>query len=207
MRSRLALVVSTLLVTIPGFALDLTALKPQGYLSDFAGVVDAGSRQQIESYCANVEKSTTAQIALVTLKTLEGAPLEDVANDLFHRWGTGKKGKDNGVLLLLVVQDRRMRLEVGRGLEEFLPDGFAGGILRQISPLLRTGDYGNGMMTAAQTIGSRIAQSQGVTIPGIITRTPRRDRGPQGGDGIPWPVIVIGGIFLLMVLRGMSGRG
>jgi uncharacterized protein len=173
-------------------------------LSDFAGVVDPRSRKEIESYLARVEQGTKAQVAVVTLKTLEGEPLEDVANDLYHRWGIGQKGKDNGVLLLLVTQDRRMRLEVGRGLEEFIPDGFAGGILRQITPPLRSNDYGNAMMRASQILGDRIAQSQGVTIPGMIVRRSRPAH--DSGGGIPWPVIIIGGIFLLMLIRSMSGR-
>ena len=80
------------------FALDLASLKPQGYLSDFASVVDAESRSKIELYCARLEKATGAQIAIVTFPTLEGQPIEDVANDLFRRWGIGKKGQDTGLL-------------------------------------------------------------------------------------------------------------
>ncbi len=62
-------------------------------------------------------------MAFVTVKSLEGEPIEDVANDLFHAWGIGQKNKDNGVLFLLVIGDRRSRLEVGNGLEPILPDG------------------------------------------------------------------------------------
>src|SRR5579859_3417942 len=97
----------------PASAVDWKVLKPEGYLSDFAGVVDAESRAELENYCARVEQQTGAQMALVTIKTLDGEPIEDVANTIFRTWGVGQKGKNEGILLLLAVSDRRDRLEVG----------------------------------------------------------------------------------------------
>ena len=78
----------------PAFAVDWTALKPQGYVSDFAGVIDAESKAQLENYGTRVEQQTGAEMALVTIKTLEGEPIEDVANTIFRAWGVGKKGKN-----------------------------------------------------------------------------------------------------------------
>src|SRR5690349_6185051 len=127
-------------------AVDWTALKPQGYVSDFAGVIDASSRQQLENYCGVVERSTGAQVALVTIPSLENEPIEDVANTIFRAWGVGKKGKDEGILLLLAIQNHRSRLEVGYGLEPILPDGFDGSILRDMRPALRQQDYGDALM-------------------------------------------------------------
>src|SRR5512146_746624 len=80
------------------FPVDWSALKPQGYVSDFARVVDSGSREQLERYCAAVERSTGAQIALVTLPSLQGEPIEDVTNTIFRAWGVGQKGKNEGVM-------------------------------------------------------------------------------------------------------------
>src|SRR5579871_3168103 len=102
-------------------AVDWKALKPQGYVSDFAGAIDPQSRAALDEYAARVEKATGAQMALVAITTLQGEPLEDVANDIFHAWGIGQKNKDNGVMLLLVVQDHRSRLEdiVGDVFERF----------------------------------------------------------------------------------------
>ena len=94
-------------------AVDWKTLKPQGYVSDYAGVVDAASRARLETYCGAVERSTGAQIALVLIPSLEGEPIEDVANTIFRQWGVGQKGKDEGILLLLATRDRRSRLEVG----------------------------------------------------------------------------------------------
>src|SRR6516164_11458830 len=131
---------------------DWKALKPQGYVSDFAGVIDVNSRQQLENFCTIVERSTGAQIALVTIPSLEGEPIEDVANTIYRAWGVGQKGKNEGILLLLAIGDRRSRLEVGYGLEPILPDGLAGSILREMRPALRQKQYGEGMMAAAQII-------------------------------------------------------
>ena len=120
-----------------GAAVDWKALKPQGYVSDFAHVIDPASKAQLEAYCATVEQSTGAQIALVTIPSLEGEPIEDVANTIFRAWGVGQKGKNEGILLLLAIGDRRNRMEVGYGLEPILPDGFVGSVLREMRPALR----------------------------------------------------------------------
>lgn len=190
------------LCAVAALAVDWKALKPQGYVSDFAGVVDAASKGQLEQYCAQVEKATGAQIALVTLPSLEGEPVEDVANTIFRAWGVGQKGQDNGIMLLLAVGDHRSRLEVGYGLEPYLPDGFDGSILREMRPALRQGQYGEAMMAAAQTIGSRIAAAKGVSLDAPLPRRIRR----QTRDSIPWPML-LGGLFMLLWLMRAGGRG
>ena len=190
------------------WAVDWKTLRPEGFVSDFAHVVDAGSKAQLETYAAEVERSTGAQMALVTIPSLEGEPIEDVANTIFRAWGVGQKGKNEGILLLLAIQNRRDRLEVGYGLEPILPDGIDGQILREMRPALRKGDYGDALMAAAQTIGRSIAAAKHVAIQ---SQLPRRSR-PQPSDGIPWAV-VIGAAVLLLVLsraggpRGYSGGG
>lgn len=192
----------TALSLAAAFAVDWKALQPQGHVSDFAGVVDAASRQALEQYCRAVEKRTGAQIALVTLPTLEGEPVEDVANTLFRTWGVGQKGADEGILLLLVTQDRRSRLEVGYGLEPIIPDGFAGSILREMRPALRQGQFGEALMAAAQTIGARIAEAKQVSLDAPL---PRRIR-PRSIDSIPWPLL-LGGLVVLLWLLGVGSRG
>ncbi len=189
-------------------AVDWKALKPQGYVSDFAGVIDAASRKQLEDYCAVVERSTGAQMALVTLASLQEEPIEDVANTIYRAWGVGQKGKDEGVLLLLSIGDRRSRLEIGYGLEPILPDGLDGSILREMRPALRQRLYGEAMMAAASTLGNAIAAAKHVALNAPLQRRVR----PTPGDSIPWPMI-LGGIFLLLWLmrsggpRGYGGGG
>jgi uncharacterized protein len=191
-----------------GLAVDWKALKPQGYVSDFAHVINPASKSQLEAYCATVERSTGAQMALVTIPSLENEPIEDVANTIYRAWGVGQKGKDEGILLLLAIGDRRNRLEVGYGLEPILPDGFVGSVLREMRPALRQQQYGEALMAAAETIGQTVAKAKNVTL---TAQLPRRVRSTPS-DSIPWPLI-IGGIFLLLFLfrsggpRGYSGGG
>ncbi len=181
---------------------DWKALKPEGYVSDFSKVVDEGNKAALERYCARVEQLTGAQIALVTLPTLQGEPVEDVANTIFRAWGVGQKGKNNGILLLLVTGDRRSRLEVGYELEPLIPDGFAGSVLREMRPALRENHFGEALIAAAQTIGNKIAEAKGVALDVPL---PRRIR-PQSRDSVPWPFI-LGGLFLLFWLFRSGGRG
>src|ERR1700730_7565184 len=196
--SRLSVLV--LLAASSAWAVDWKALKPQGYVSDFAGAIDAASRQQLENYCTIVERSTGAQMALVTIPSLEGEPIEDVANTIFRGWGVGQKGKNEGILLLLAIGDKRSRLEIGYGLEPILPDGLDGSILREMRPALRQQQYGEAMMAAAGTIGSTIAQAKHLQLP---ARFPLRIHRTTS-DSIPWP-LVIGGLGLFFWLM-RSGR-
>jgi uncharacterized protein len=203
MKNWLRLAAAAALCASGGWAVDWKTLQPQGYVSDFAGVVDQASRARLESYCAAVERATGAQMALVTIASLEDEPIEDVANTIFRAWGVGQKGTNEGILLLLAINDRRSRLEVGYGLEPILPDGLAGSILREMRPAVRQKDYGDAMTAAAETIGNAIAQAKHVDIGQSL---PRRIHGSPA-DSIPWPML-IGGVFLLLwLLRSGGPRG
>jgi uncharacterized protein len=186
------------------FGLDLNKLKPQGYVSDFAHVLDNLSRARLEAYCGRVEQVTGVQMAIVTIDTLDGEPIEDVTNTLYRQWGVGKKGKDEGIMLLLAIKDRHDRLEVGYGLEPILPDGFDGSVMREARPLLRQNAYGPALFAAAQEMGSRIAAAKGVSLD--VGLRPQR-RVVEQRRGIPWPFIVIGIIVLLLIMRGGGGGG
>ena len=168
-------------------------------------MLDASTRARIEDYCGQVERATGAQMALVTLDSLEGNPIEDFTNQLFRKWGIGKKGQDNGIMLLLAIKDHKDRIEVGYGLEPILPDGFVGQALRQVRPLLTQNDYGGAMLTAAEVMGSTIAKSKGVTLDTHLAE-PHVERPPSSGGGLPWPLILIG-IFILFGLLSRIGHG
>jgi len=155
-------------------AVEWKTLKPQGYVSDFARVIDAGSKERIETYCGMVERSTGAQIALVTIPSLEGEPIEDVANTIFRTWGVGQKGQNEGILLLLAIRDLRSRLEIGYGLEPILPDGLDGSILREMRPALRQQQYGEAFLAAADTLGNAIAAAKHVALNAPLRRQIRR---------------------------------
>jgi uncharacterized protein len=196
------------LFSISVWGLDTSKLQPRGYVNDFARVLDARSAQALEIYCGNVERATGAQIAIVLVNSLEGDPIEDVANRLYHQWGIGKKGQDEGVLLLLAIEDHKQRAEIGYGLEPVIPDGYAGGVLRGIRPILRQGNYGGALLAAVEQFGSRIAESKNVAL-----ENAPRSRGPQnyapGGPSISFPLILAGifVIFLIARILGGGGRG
>lgn len=185
-------------------AFDFTALKPEGYVSDFARVLDPASRSRLEQYCARLEKATGVQLAFVTLPTLEGEPIEDVANALFRAWGVGRKQTNEGALLLLAIRDRRSRLEVGYGLEPILPDGFAGSVLRAMRPALREQRYGEALLAAAAELGERIAQAKGVRLEAPSAPRPKQTPLP----GIVALLLVAAPLFFaLMVLMRLASAG
>ena len=186
-----------------GWAVDWTAYKPEGYVSDFAKVIDPASRAQLDAYCAAVERATHAQMALVTVPSLEGEPADDVAYTLARAWGVGRKGQNDGILLLLAIQDRRSRLEVGSGLQSILPDSLAGGILSEMRPALRRQRYGDALMAAAETIGQTVAKARHVSIQTALPRRVHR----SVWDWLPWPVLVGGALLLVWLLTSGGPRG
>jgi uncharacterized protein len=197
-------VVVLALAALPAWGLDTKALKPTGYVNDFAGTLDASSKLTLETYCANLERVTGVQMAIVLVPTLDDEPIEDAANRLYREWGIGKKGKDEGILIMLAIKDRKSRAEIGYGVEPIISDGAAGGILRRIRPILQQGNYGGALLAAAEQMGAMIAQSKGVELggPEPLPGTGRVVRGPS----IPFPLILLG-LFFLLWLLGRSGRG
>jgi len=186
------------------FGLDTSKLKPAGYVDDFAHAIDAQSAAQLETYLGNLERATGAQFAVVTVDTLDDEPVEDVANRLFTQWGIGKKTTNEGLLILLAIKDHKDRVEVGYGLEPIIPDGYAGGVLRGLRPILRQGNYGGALLSAAQQFGQRIAQAKGVTIEGAPAPS-ERSRDASGGGGLVG--IIFAFVLLMLFLRGLGGRG
>lgn len=127
--------------------------NPQGFVSDFAGVISNDAKQAIESKLYEFEKETSTEIAVVTIKDLGGDYVENFAVELFKDWGIGKKGIDNGVLLLVAVDDHKMRIEVGYGLEGALTDSEASSIIRNtLTPAFRANDYSGGISKAVDQI-------------------------------------------------------
>jgi len=180
---------------------DFAGLKPQGYVSDFARAVDPASRQQLERYAKQLRDATGVQLAVVTLPGLAGEPLEEVANDLFRKWGIGHKGKDNGLLLLLVPRERRFRMEVGYGLEEIVPDGYAGSVLRTMRPALRENRYGEALLQGVHEVGARIAAAKGVKL-AEGPAPQRRERMPEASLPI---LALLGGLAVFAILCGATG--
>ena len=185
-------------------SINVDSLKPEGYLSDYAHVVDPEAKQKIEQYCHAVETTLGVQIALVTIDSLDGQPIDDFSIRLARHFQPGQKEKNTGVLVLLAIKDHQSRIEVGYGVEPDLTDGMSGSILRSLRPQLQASQYGEALLSAAQDIATQIARSRGVAPPPDVL--PRRRPVERHSDGIPIPLIILG-IFLLFWLLGRSGRG
>ena len=131
--------------------------QPKGFVNDFAQMLDPSLIPQIETELVNFESETKHEIAVVTIPSLEGDTIENYAVKLFEDWKIGKKGADNGVLFLISRDDRKMRIEVGYGLEGALPDATAHSIITQITtPAFKQGDYGTGVVKTVQAIESAV---------------------------------------------------
>ena len=172
-------------------------LKPTGYVNDFAGVLDQSTKTQIEDLCHQVDDKAHAQIALVTINTLDGNDLESFSIDLAQKWGMGGKGHDRGVLILYVIRDHRARIEVGYGLEPILPDGKVGGFQREAIPLMRQGDYSQALLLVTSRVADVIASDAGVQL---TNAQPRAPAPPTRPDNEPHAQISFGGIVIIIIV-------
>lgn len=138
--------------------------KPDGYVSDFAGVLDAPAEDALEARLAEVERKSSSEIAVAIVKTLDGMSIEEYANRMFKEWGVGQAKTDNGVLVVVAPSDRQMRIEVGYGLEGVMPDGLAGEIRdQQFLPRFREDDYAGGITAGVNRIADILERNQVLT--------------------------------------------
>jgi len=138
-----------------------------GYVNDFAEILDSASRHDLESLVTGIEKSTGAEIAIVTIDSLEGITIEEYAVELFEKWGIGKADEDNGLLILVSLMDRKVRIEVGYGLEGVITDLEAGRIIDEIIvPNFKNEDYNRGIYDAVVTISNQIYGEEELGISG-----------------------------------------
>jgi uncharacterized protein len=183
-------------------------LKPQGYVSDFAGVLSAPAREKLAALCGEVERKTKAQIAIVTVSSLGDQPVEQFAIDLATQWGVGPKQQARGVLILFAPNDRKYRIEVGYGLEAILPDGKVGGFGREAVPLLQRNDYDDAIVLVTLRVAAVIAQDQNVTLDTLSgTRPPQPESETPPlfpVSSLVWLLIFI--IFLFSPVLGLILR-
>lgn len=132
------------------------------WVSDMAGVIDAASETAINSLISRLEQQTGAEIAVVTIRQTDGRAPKEFATELLNRWGIGKKGKDNGALVLLVTETRRIEVETGYAIEGVLSDGKVGEILdAEVIPRFRKGDIGGGLLAGVQAMAKAISAEPG----------------------------------------------
>lgn len=199
------------------------------YVQDYANVLSADDRRRLLNIGQELDARTTAQLAVVTVKSLEGQPIEDYALAILRQWGIGSREKNNGALIVVAVQDRRSRIEVGYGLEGLLNDGLTGRIQDQtMLPYFRKGNYAAGIVNGYANTAAIIAKDAGVqleTLSSAQSRTPQQNTGESReypfwlklllGAGIVVLLIIdnvfLGGVItqmlLLLFLRGRGGGG
>ena len=207
--SRLAKTVARILLFLlvlyvpPARAEQVKNLKPQGYVNDFAGVLSAQAKDKLTVLCAEVDQKVKAQIAIVTVSSLEGEPVEQYSIDLATAWGIGPTQKDRGILILVAPNDRKNRFEVGYGLEGILPDGKVGGFGREAVPFLRQNDYSGAVLLMTERVAQVIAEDQKVKLDSLsgappLPSEPDNSRFPM--SSIVWLLIFV--IFLFSPALG-----
>lgn len=124
-----------------------------GRVNDYAEILSEETRELLSEKLRQHEDSTTNQVVVLTLPSLQGESIEDFSNEVFNVWALGQQGQDNGILILVVPDERRMRIEVGYGLEASLPDILAGRIIREVmTPRFRDGDFDGGILKGTQAV-------------------------------------------------------
>src|SRR5213082_2047733 len=184
---------------------DIKSIHPTGYVTDLAGVIGTEKKASLEALCTELEQKTGAQLAIMTLRSLDGQSVEYYAVDLFRQLGIGGKKDNRGVLLLVAPNERKYRVEVGYGLEPVINDARAGDAGRAMVPYLRQNDYGKAAEVAAWQLARHIADDAGVTLSGLPP-VPRNQNG-RGSTGFPifWVILVL--IILFRAIGSLSGRG
>ena len=186
--------------------------KPLGYVSDFANALSATARAQLTALCTEVDQKTHAQIAVVTVPSLNGLEPEDYALQLATKWGIGPKQSNRGVLILWSPSDRKYFTLVGYGLEPILPDGKVGGFGREAVPLFRAGSNDAAIMLMTRRVADVIAQDSGVTLSGQPLAPPRQAVGNDENISGLGSLLFLGAIILFIYFMakrggGSSGRG
>jgi uncharacterized protein len=178
-----------------------------GPVNDFAHVIDPNSTTLLDQRIRALQAKTSDAIAVATVDSY--APygsIEEYAVHLFERAGIGTKARDNGVLVVLAVKERRVRIEVGYGLEEYITDGFAGDTIRQaMLPAFRDGHYGEGLLAGTTRVIQRIAAARGVTL----TDVPAEPQGPAPIHLSLFQIILLAIVIITVIniLRGSGGGG
>lgn len=200
----LFLILAIALQAGPLFAAEPVFPRPTGAVNDFANVIPAAERDTMETLAREVLQKTGTAVVVATVPTVGDMAADDYATRLYESWGIGKKGEDKGVLILLALRERRVRIETGYGIEGILPDGVVGEILRlHVIPHLKQGDYGKGLSNAVTAVSDVIARNAGVTLTGRPQRKPVQPA--RGTPASPFTLILFALVAMLMLFT-RTGR-
>ncbi len=198
------IIISLILVTSVLNLSSLEVPKLKGRVNDYANILSSSEQNRLESEIKSLESGTSSQIAILTINSLEGDSLEDFSIRTVDEWKLGTKGNDNGVLLLISLADKSIRLEVGYGLEGTLTDAKSDYIIRNIiSPAFRKGNIYSGLSEATQAISGTISGEYNITKTDIKKS---RDNRRSGGSPSSLIFVVLFLIFSTLGRRGVRGR-
>lgn len=210
------LVLSALLALVVNLSAQAAFQIPQhqGYVTDNADVLSPQAEQLLTAISRELDTKTKAQIAVVTVPSLDGTPIENAALQTARQWGVGdKKAGNTGLLILLALQDRRVRTEIGYGIEGIITDGTSGEIQdTYMVPYFREGNYEQGLVQGTAAYASLIARDAGVTLASLSGETAAALEQPptqeEDDDGSAlWPVLLILFFWFLLSIIGSRRRG
>ncbi len=206
MSNRFKIFLSALLVVIcasRGYAVDLSAINYNRPVNDLASMLTRQELAETETLLHELKDSTGTQIGVVTLDSLDGGTIEEVSMEIAEKWGLGGAKTDNGILITIAKADRRMRIEVGQGLEGDLPDAYAKRIIdQQMTPAFKAGQYGVGIRLAIDGIIQR-------TNPSFLAASGRGYEEPVRSTvnkPLSWPAKIFTILFVLFLIFTPIGR-
>lgn len=186
----------SLLVNISFAQKSIPKPNPPKLVNDYAGILDKHDADLLEKKLVALDDSTSNQIVVLTVKSLNGEILEDVAVNTFREWGIGNKKTNNGVLILIALEDKKVRIEVGYGLEGAIPDVIANDILKTyLAPAFKQGNYLDGINKAVDNITKAAAGEYKVK---------RKKSNETSGKSLIIFIIIL---FVVLMIVGNSGRG
>jgi uncharacterized protein len=173
--------------------------RPTGFVNDFAGVMKTPDKEAVESLAAALKEKTGAELAVVTVKSFASygfGSIDEFSIALAEAWGVGERGEDNGVILVLAVEERKVRIEVGYGLEGTIPDSVAGKILdNSVIPAFRNNDFSGGLVEGVRAIAACAAKESGANFDEFdLPKTP--EAAVTGDRSILYKIIVVLILFL-----------
>jgi uncharacterized protein len=191
--------------------------NPFRYVNDFANVIDAPTRDRLESILVNLKQRANIEFAVVTIRTTGDQAIYDYSLAVARGWGIGsKEDEQNGMLLLVAIDDRKYQIQVSRHLEGDLPDGYVGELGRRMREPFRAGNYSQGITNAVETLVATLGQSRGFSIDGIdqrqaYTGTAQPQPGGASGNALSIPKVCFFLLILLFLVfifsRGGRGGG